>query len=310
VKTAQELAQSITTVMGGAPRRHGREWRVFCPVHEADGGGHRPSLGIWDKAPGVVRWKCMTGCPRDAVREALKAKGVALPGQGGVSAAQQLAAAQANETRRQEALVKAYEALAAAEEIEHDDPVAKYLTGRRLGLWWRGARFRLYNAPDPIFAGAPSMLGPIVDLTTARDERPRVTGIMTLSLTPEGAPRLQEGKKLRSIAGTQKGFGVALGNPGRELVVAEGVESCLAAMELLGVGFGVATLSASNMPFLAVPPWVSKVTVAMDNDAPGRAAAAALRQSLDACGMPSAAMGWEGPDGWDANDELMKRRGS
>lgn len=263
----------------------------------------------------------MTGCPREAVREALRAKGVALPGQGGVSAAQQLAAAQANEMRRQEALLKAYEALAAAKELEHDDPVAKYLTSRGLGIWLRGARFRLYNAPDPIFAGAPCMLGTIIDLTTARDGRPRVTGIMTLSLTPDGAPRLQDGKKLRSIAGTQKGFGVVLGAPAKELVVAEGVESCLAAMELLGIGFGVATLSASNMPFLAVPGWVQVVHIAADNDEPGLDAIYALNEDgrsreveglahqLRDLGLLVHVHVWgEAGSGWDANDELMKRR--
>lgn len=319
MRTAESFATEVAQTFGVRPRRHGREWRAPCPVHEADGGRHNPSLACWDRAPGVVRFKCMTGCDKAAVRAELRRRGVQVPGQGGMSAEQQLAAAKAKEAGRVAALQKARDSFRESGDVKVDDPVDRYLKGRGIDLGALSGMSTIRTAVCPIHGG-PALLGLIVDLTSLTPNgllhrllevpapAPRATGIMTLSLNEDGTPRLVDDKKFRSIAGTQKGFGVPFGVPGPRLVVAEGVETMLSAMILLDVPFGVAVLSAGNMPFLAVPEWVEKVTVAMDNDAPGRAAAQALREALDACGVPSGAMGWEGPDGWDANDELMKRR--
>jgi hypothetical protein len=83
----------------------------------------------------------------------------------------------------------------------------------------------------------------------------------------------------------------------------------LAGMELLDVSFGVAVLSASNMPFLAVPEWVSEVTIAADNDRPGIEAAWQLKGELIPFEIDAQVEMWGASgSGWDAADELMKRR--
>lgn len=319
MRTAETFAREVAETFGVRPRRHGREWRVPCALHEADGKGHNPSLAIWDRAPGVVRWKCMTGCPRDAVRAALKARGVVVPGQGGATAEQQLAAARAKEEGRVQALLKARDAYQTSTDVKAGDPVDRYLKGRGIDLATIPGMSSIRTAVCPVHGG-PALLGMIVDLTSLPPnallhrllEVPapakRATGIMTLSLNEDGTPRLIDGKKFRSIAGTQKGFGVPFGVPGPHLVVAEGVETMLSAMILLEVPFGVAVLSASNMATLAVPEWVEEVIIAEDCDDPGRAAADATLRAMEPF-FRVRIEGWRGPDGWDANDELMKRKG-
>lgn len=307
--SAEDFAEQIARTYDTRPRRHGREYRVFCPHHEADGGAHSPSLAIWDKGGGRCAWKCMTGCSRDAVRSALKARGISVPGNGPRTAEQQLAAAQANEQRRLQSLRNARAALLASEHVRLDSPVDKYLVSRGLHVHAKNDFLTVLEAPDPQSkVPAWALLGIICDLSTLRQKPIRSTGIVTLSLNNDGTPALKDGKKFRSIVGTQSGFGVPFGKLGDHMVVAEGLETAISALELIGADFCVATLSASNMPNLAIPEWVRKVTIAQDNDEPGIAAGNKLRLAIKEF-FDVRVMTWAGPEGWDANDEIMKQKG-
>lgn len=306
--TAEELATRLASTYEATPRRVGQEYRVFCPVHEADGGDHKPSLAIWDRGNNRVAWKCMTGCDKSAVRAGIVARGVSLPSAGPQTTEQMMANAAANERRRLESLTKAWEAYNTSFDVKAGDVVDTYLRSRAIDITKIPSMGTIRCSPD-----TNTMVGLIVDLTTLTDATPKAKGVMTLALNADGTPwKDPEGRKLRSIAGTQKGFGVPFGVPGPHLVVAEGVESMLAAMILLNIPFGVATLSAANMPPLAIPEWVRRVTIAQDQDAPGIAAGYALRDTLNLCGVPARARNWgagEGvPEGWDANDQLMKNQ--
>jgi hypothetical protein len=136
-----------------------------------------------------------------------------------------------------------------------------------------------------------------------------VVGLSLLSLYGDGVPRLAEGtgKKFRSVLGQQAGAGVPYGKPGPHLLVAEGLESMLAARQLLKIDFGIATLAAPNMRVLAVPEFVRRVTIAADNDTPGLEAAADLKNELGHLGLPVDIKVWGEPkSGWDAADELRR----
>jgi hypothetical protein len=101
---------------------------------------------------------------------------------------------------------------------------------------------------------------------------------------------------------------VPFGETGPHLVVAEGVESMLAARQLLNIPFGIATLAAPNMRVLAVPEFVRRVTIAADNDTPGLEAAADLKEQLGRLGLPVKIWTWGlNGTGFDAADELMRR---
>lgn len=316
--TAEEFAEQVAATFNTRPRRHGRELRVPCSLHEADGGVHRPSMAVWDKGGGRFAFRCLTGCSQAALKDALKARGVAVPRNGPRTTEQQLAAAKANEERRVGSLQRAKASLLAAEHIQVDDPVDAYLQSRGISIHGRNDFLTVLKAPDPeiVTTGLAgerfALLGLICDLSTLRQKPIRSTGIMTLSLNNDGTPRLVDGKKFRSIVGTQAGFGVPFGKIGPHMVVAEGLETAISALELLGGDFCVATLSASNMPNLAIPEWVRKVTIVEDNDGAGVAAAAALEKSVEEF-FEVETVRYGGPDdmgtGFDANDELMRRKG-
>lgn len=299
------MAARIAATFNQQPQRHGREYRVCCPVHEADGGVHRPSLAVWDAAPGRGVTKCMTGCSKESVRVALRERGVVVGG-GRVSSAQQLQAAKAREVRRVEQLTLAREALMNGSRVSTGSPGAKYLAGRHLwpapfvtdGLW---------DIEDPQALGDPALAAVIVDPSTLENAKPDATGLSILSLRRDGSPRLTpDGKKFRSVVGASAGNAVALGTVGASVVIGEGVETVMAAMKILGVHFGLATLSASNLPAVRLPGCVERVYVAIDNDKAGHDAADALYAQIAGTVFVQFNCWHDGP-GWDAADELTRR---
>lgn len=307
---AKTYAERVASIWSKKPRRHGREFRVPCPVHEGDGGQHTPSLAIWDVPSGGFAMKCMTGCPGAAIRRELVRWGVSSPTSRRTTA-EALAMRAAIEAARVEKLTRAVDLWEDSVPVADGDAVAKYLASR--GLWPLpdGCRDQIMTATDSIYAGFPALLGCVVDPMTLCDEQVTLTGVALLSLMKDGTPRMDRGRKTRSIMGTQKGMGVALGVPGATMVVGEGIETTLSAMRLMSEPFGIATLSASNMPTLGIPPFVRHVIVAQDADEAGRDAAMNLLSNLVRLRSVSGDIRWwDGPKGWDANDELLKRRGS
>lgn len=75
---------------------------------------------------------------------------------------------------------------------------------------------------------------------------------------------------VKKSRGPTKGGGVVLGKltgAGR-VFVAEGVETTLTAVSLTGWP-GIATLGASNMPEVRLPPYVHDIVIVPDPDGPG-----------------------------------------
>ena len=64
-----------------------------------------------------------------------------------------------------------------------------------------------------------------------------------------------------------------LAEPGEVLMIGEGIETCLAAMQATGRP-AWAALSTSGLKNLELPPSIEEVVVLADGDAPGEAAAA------------------------------------
>jgi hypothetical protein len=67
--TAESIARGLKA------RRSGSNWMAFCPLHEADGRGHNPSLGITER-DGRVLVRCYGGCDQRAVIQALRDRGL------------------------------------------------------------------------------------------------------------------------------------------------------------------------------------------------------------------------------------------
>lgn len=54
------------------PRKYGRSWMACCPSHP----DRNPSLSITDGDNGKPLVHCFSGCPQDAVIDALRARGL------------------------------------------------------------------------------------------------------------------------------------------------------------------------------------------------------------------------------------------
>lgn len=79
--TATALQDALTAWerLGGSPKKSGAEWAGYCPIHEADGKGHKPSLTLrqGDKKDVVVN--CHAGCDGKEILKALGVNGTARP---------------------------------------------------------------------------------------------------------------------------------------------------------------------------------------------------------------------------------------
>jgi hypothetical protein len=85
----------------------------------------------------------------------------------------------------------------------------------------------------------------------------------------------------RKSFGPLTGHAVHLGRPSSRLILGEGVETTLSALQLWGPSFDAwATLSTSGMVAVMIPDTVTEIVIAADNEDAGRKAAAALRDRL------------------------------
>jgi hypothetical protein len=108
----------------------------------------------------------------------------------------------------------------------------------------------------------------------------------------------------KMMLGPCRGGAVRLGAPGDLLMVGEGIETCLSAMQATGHA-AWATLSTSGLRTLSLPHAISEVIVLADGDAAGEKAArdCALRWSREGRRVRIA----RAPLGADFNDLLIGR---
>lgn len=276
-----------------------------CPVHEAEG-DHKPSLAIWQNGT-TIRYKCMTGCPKALVTAALKKRSIeGLSYGGAVSIEAQLLAKRQRQQRRVDGMTEARDILLTGVDITAETPSFKYLARRALACRLEDEAYSLRDTDDPLHPGERAFAGTLVDLRSMRSPQIKATGIQTLSLFKDGTPMEAKGHKLRSIRGELTGSAVPLGDFsfGNHLVLAEGIESALAARRLFHANCCAAVLSAGNYGSLLVPEWINKVTIAADNDDAGIDGARRLQRQLQPLGIAVIIMQWGASgSGWDAADE-------
>lgn len=147
----------------------------------------------------------------------------------------------------------------------------------------------------------------IVASNTFSEGHVQWAGVQTLELTNDGTPLLDSaGRKIRRIYGKLATNGVLLGYPAERMVVGESIESVLSAMRILECPSGLASLSAANLPQIALPSNVRCVEIAADHDDPGRRAARALGRRLRQSGL-TAQIALPTTPGDDFNDVLIAR---
>lgn len=257
-------AETISRALGG--KRCGRGWLCRCPAHD----DHTPSLSIADGESGKLLVTCWAGCAGRDVLATLRQRGL-LAGKGAAYTPHRQAGTGTDAKHaaaRMETAMRLWQASQPAE----DTPVAHYLRGRGITL-----------PPPPTLRYHPGLKHPgsghwpamVAMVQRGRDGQP--VGIHRTFLARDGSGKAPV-KPDKMMLGACRGGAVRLAPAGDVLMIGEGIETCLAAMQAANLP-AWAALSTSGLRGLDLPPAIREVIVLADGDDPGEQAAqaAALR---------------------------------
>ncbi len=287
-------AEAIARALGG--RKTGRTWMARCPAHE----DREPSLSIEDAKSGKVLVRCHAGCDQRDVIAALRACG-----------AWETAARYDGRSRRKmsrrppaevdpDALKRTQAALAIwqASQPAERSLVETYLRSRGLTVSPpHSIRFHA-GLKHPSGGVWPAMVALV---TRGMDGAPIAIHRTFLAREENGKAPVDPAKMM---LGQCRGGVVRLSDPGDVLMVGEGIETCLAAMQATGLA-AWAALSTSGLRALDLPRDLRDVIMLADGDDPGEAAAqhCAWRWKREGRRLRIA----RPPRGLDFNDLLMRR---
>ena len=287
-------AEVIAKALGG--RKVGTSWSARCPAHDDS----TPSLSLSDSTDGKVLVRCHAGCKQSDVIDNLKALGLwtkniprlfRFTALGHVSKPAQT---DHEDTKRTKAALSIWQA-------------AKPAGGSLIEAYLESRGLRLPTTPRLRFH--PSLKHPSGDfwpamislVTHGFDDAPLAIHRTFLARNGVGKA-LVDSQKL--MLGPCRGGAVRLAEPTDTLMIGEGIETCLAAMQETGHP-AWAALSTSGLRGLDLPSQVRYVIVLADGDDPGEAAAreSAMRWKTDGRHVRIA----RPPKGMDFNDMLMDR---
>jgi putative DNA primase/helicase len=285
-------AETLAKALGG--RKAGAGWTVRCPAHD----DRTPSLSIRDADDGKVLIRCHAGCNQEQVIATLWARGL-WTGNGSRRYKRLASRGVAKRTepnrddaKRTEAALAIWQAAIPA----GGTPVEAYLATRGLHL----------ELPTTLrfHAGLKHPSGSIwrvmVALVTCGSDDTPLAIHRTFLARDGGGKAPVDSQKM--MLGPCRGGAVRLAASGSVLMVGEGIETCLAAMQATGHPTWAA-LSTSGLRTLDLPRDVRDVIVLADGDEPGEAAArdCAWRWKRDGRRVRIA----RPPQGLDFNDMLV-----
>jgi DNA primase len=255
-------AETIAKALGG--HRAGATWMARCPAHDDS----RPSLAINAGKNGKVLVRCHAGCDQRDVIAALAERGLwDATGKRPVGIA----------GRHRKTLVR------------EPDPDAKVRTEVALAIWRAsqdiaGSLAETYLqsrglAPSPMptlrfhpgLKHASGGIWPAMVAIVVHGETGEAFAVHRTFLARDGQGKAPVDPP-KMMLGPCRGGVVRLGEPGDVLMVGEGIETCLAAMQATGKP-AWAALSTSGLRSLDLPRKIAKVIVLADGDEPGEAAA-------------------------------------
>ena len=260
-------AETIAKALGG--RRIGASWMAPCPAHD----DREPSLSIRD-ARGTVLLHCHAGCDQHRVIEALRARGlwteVSRPhstvAQGCRSPVRD---DRIDEEERRARALRIWDSSKSAS----GTLVETYLASRGLTLP-PPERLRFHpRLTHPVGGAWPAM----VALITA-GEHDQPIGIHRTFLAPDGRSKAPVTPQ-KMMLGPCRGGEVRLGAVGEVLLIGEGIETCLSAMQATARP-AWAALSTSGLKSLILPEGVNEVILLADGDDAGEVAARACARHL------------------------------
>ena len=285
-------AAAIARRLGG--QRQGHNWRCPCPLDC----GYSLSLGYGEN--GKLLAFCFGGCELDGAHVGARRIRSADDVDCGDIPVVDHHSCRAH--RRTDA-----ERIAQAREIcpggVHDDRIQIYLRSRGIELTSPVLRFA-EHAPHRLGVRLPAMLAPVVNVSGEQ------TGVHMTYLRPNGGGKADLPKEFqRECRGVIRGGTIRLAehDPGSELIVGEGVETTLSAMQIFGLAWSA--VFAGGLKTIELPPDVRNVVIAADSDLSGigqyNALAAHARSVAEGRSVSIKAP----PDiGDDFNDVLTRRR--
>jgi hypothetical protein len=254
-------AETVAKALGG--HRAGATWMARCPVHE----DRRPSLSISAGKDGKVLVRCHAGCEQRDLIAALQERGLWQTTWRVLGIARNTRRPLAEEPgadalKRSAAALTIWQASRAVE----GTPVGTYLRSRGLDLPASPAlRFHagLKHRSGDLW---PAMVALVTNGATGSP-----IAVHRTFLARDGGGKAPV-DPAKTMLGPCRGGVVRLGEPGAMLMVGEGIETCLAAMQATG-NAAWAALSTSGLRSLELPRHVRDVIVLADGDEPGEAAA-------------------------------------
>ena len=233
--------------------RQGNNWRCACPR----GCGY--GLSFCDGANGRLLAFCFGGCAFNQIMSALVEYGLLDDdGDDDLHVSRGVTVCQRDNTER----------IAHARQIYDsgglDDRIAIYLRSRWIHRTSPVLRFS-EQTPHRLGARLPAMLAPIVNVDGEQ------IGVHLTYLRRDGGGKADLPKQYqRECRGLIRGGAIRLipFEPDVELVLAEGLETSLAASELFGLPCWSAVY-AGGLCSLVLPPEVRRIVIAADNDASG-----------------------------------------
>ena len=287
-------AEIIAKALRGC--RAGAGWVAHCPAHD----DRKPSLSIRDTKSGIVLVWCHAGCEQARVIEALRSRGlwtdkrprsIVAPKVAGLSVERR---PDQDDARRKEAALAIWRSATPAP----GTLLETYLLSRGLYLP-ASTMLRFYaGLKHPSGSRWPAMVALV---TRGSDGTPVAIHRTFIALDGVGKAPVDQAKMM---LGPCRGGVVRLADPNDVLMIGEGIETCLAAMQVTGHPVWAA-LSTSGMRSLDLPKGVGNVIVLADGDDGGEAAArdCARRWKREGRQVRIA----RAPRGTDFNDILMGR---
>jgi hypothetical protein len=288
-------ADAIAKALGG--RKIGAGWVARCPAQD----DREPSLSITTGKDGKMLFRCHAGCDQARVVEILRSRGLWEPRNrsGGRRRADKQhrsadTAPERNDIKRTKAALRIWHASAPAP----DTLVETYLQSRGLHLQLPSSLRFHAGLKHPSGGVWPALVALV---TRGSDDVP--LAIHRTYLARDGSGKASVDPR-KMMLGPCRGGVVRLALPGDVLMVGEGIETCLAAMQASG-NPAWAALSTSGLRALDLPGDVHDVIVLADGDDPGEAAArdCAHRWKRESRSVRIA----RPPKGCDFNDLLLGR---
>jgi putative DNA primase/helicase len=256
------IGRAIAEALCG--RKAAGGWVARCPAHD----DREPSLSIRDADDGKVLVHCHAGCDQARVIAILRSRGL-WEDNGSKSSNRSTPRARATnqpdrgDGKRTEAALAILKAATPADGTS----VESYFASRGLHVPVpQTIRFHPGLRHYPSGTTWPAMVALV---TRGRDDAP--LAIHRTFLTRDGNRKAPVDPQ-KMMLGPCRGGAVRLAPAGDVLMVGEGIETCLAAMQARGLP-AWAALSTSGLLTLELPDDVRDVIVLADGDEPGEAAA-------------------------------------